>query len=199
VAAAQDKPVLYVTERCVFRLGPSGLELVEAAPGIDVERDILAHMKFHPIVNNVRSMDPRLFRPEPMGLRDRLLNLDLTDRLAYDPERHTLFLNFEGLHVRRPEDVTAIREAVASLCQQIGRRVAVVVNYDAFRLDQEVADGYAEMVRSLEDAFYTRVSRYTTSAFMRVKLGQVLTRTVRPHIFESKSEAQAFHESVGEG
>ena len=98
-----------------------------------------------------------------------------------------------------PRTSTAIRDAVATLCQQIGRRVAVVVNYDAFRLDQDVADAYAEMVRSLEDAFYTRVSRYTTSAFMRVKLGQVLTRTVRPHIFESKSEAQAFHETVGEG
>ena len=156
-------------------------------------------MKFRPIVSDVRPMDARIFRPEPMGLRDRLLNLDLTDRLAYDPERNILFLNFEGLHVRRIEDVAAIREAVAGLCQQIGRRVAVVVNYDAFRLDQEVADAYAEMVRSLEEAFYTRVSRYTTSAFMRVKLGQVLTRTVRPHIFESKSEAQAFHETVGEG
>ena len=95
--------------------------------------------------------------------------------------------------------MTAIRDAVATLCQQIGRRVAVVVNYDAFRLDPEVADAYAEMVQSLEDAFYTRVSRYTTSAFMRVKLGQILTRTVRPHIFESKSEAQAFHEKYLRG
>jgi propionate CoA-transferase len=192
-------PVLYVTERCVFRLRPEGLELVEAAPGIDVEKDILAHMRFRPIVKDVRPMDPRIFRPEPMELRERMLDLDLTDRLAYDPERNIVFLNFEGVHVRRPEDVAAIREAVAALCQQIGRRVSVVVNYDAFQLDQEVADDYAEMVRSLEEAFYTRVSRYTTSAFMRVKLGQVLTRTVRPHIFESKSEAQAFHESVGEG
>ena len=105
VAAAQDKPVLYVTERCVFRLRPDGLELVEVAPGIDVERDILAHMKFRPIVRDVRPMDPRIFRPEPMGLRERMLDLDLTDRLAYDPERNILFLNFEGLHVRRPEDV----------------------------------------------------------------------------------------------
>ncbi len=197
-AVAAGKPVLYVTERCVFRLRPDGLELAEVAPGIDVDRDILAQMKFQPIAKDVRPMDPRIFHPEPMGLRDRMLNLDLTDRLAYDPERHTLFLNFEGLHVRRPEDVTAIREAVANLCEQIGRRVAVVVNYDGFRLDQEVADAYAEMVRSLEDAFYTRVSRYTTSAFMRVKLGQVLTRTVRPHIFESKTEAQAFLDSVGD-
>ena len=105
VAAAQDKPVLYVTERCVFRLRPEGLELVEAAPGVDVEKDILAYMKFRPIVRDVRSMDPRIFRPDPMGLRERMLDLDLTDRLAYDPERNILFLNFEGLHVRRPEDV----------------------------------------------------------------------------------------------
>jgi propionate CoA-transferase len=196
VAAAQDKPVLYVTERCVFRLRPEGLELVEAAPGIDVEKDILAHMRFRPVVKDVRPMDPRIFRPEPMELRERMLDLDLTDRLAYDPERNIVFLNFEGVHVRRPEDVAAIREAVAALCQQIGRRVSVVVNYDAFQLDQEVADDYAEMVRSLEEAFYTRVSRYTTSAFMRVKLGQVLTRTVRPHIFESKAEAQAFHDKT---
>ena len=83
----------------------AGLELVEVAPGIDVERDILAQMEFRPIVNDVRPMDPRIFRPEPMDLRDRLLNLDLTDRLAYDPERNILFLNFEGLHVRRPDDV----------------------------------------------------------------------------------------------
>ena len=141
-------------------------------------------------------MDPRLFHLEPVGLRDCILDLDLTDRLAYDPERNILFLNFEGLHVRRLEDVTAIREAVVTLCSQIGRRVAAVVNYDAFKLDEEVAAAYAEMVRSLEDAFYTRVSRYTTSAFMRMKLGQVLTRTVRPHIFESKFEAQAFHQNA---
>jgi propionate CoA-transferase len=51
------------------------------------------------------------------------------------------------------------------------------------------------MVRDMEDVHYTRVSRYTTSAFMRVKLGRELTRTVRPHIFE-KAEAQAFHGKV---
>ena len=61
------------------------------------------------------------------------------------------------------------------------------------------AEAYADMVRSLEERHYTRVSRYTTSAFMRVKLGQALTRTVRPHIFESRADAQAFHDTVGEG
>ncbi len=54
------------------------------------------------------------------------------------------------------------------------------------------------MVHGLEDRFYTWSSRYTTSAFMRVKLGQTLTRTGRQHIFESKAEAQVFHETGSE-
>ena len=48
LAAEPARPVLYVTERCVFRLTPEGLELVEVAPGIDLERDILALMDFPP-------------------------------------------------------------------------------------------------------------------------------------------------------
>jgi propionate CoA-transferase len=193
LAAKMDKAVIYVTERCVFRLTDGGLELIEVAPGMDVDRDILAHMAFRPLIGEVREMDPRLFRAETVGLRSRLIDLDLTDRLAFDVERNILFLNFEGLHVRSSKDVAAIREAVTLKVQEIAKRVAVVVNYDSFRLDDDAATEYAEMVRDMENAHYTRVSRYTTSAFMRVKLGRELTRTVRPHIFESKAEAQAFH------
>lgn len=196
VAAARGKPVLYVTERCVFRLRPEGLELVEVAPGIDVERDVLAHMAFRPMLHQVKTMDRRIFKPEPMDIKRSLLDLDLTDRLAYDPDRNILFLNFEGLHVRRREDIAKIRETVVARCREIGHRVAVVVNYDAFQIADDIADEYAAMVGSLEEEHYTSVSRYSTSAFMRIKLGQVLTRTVRPHIFESKAEAQAFHEKA---
>jgi propionate CoA-transferase len=54
----------------VFRRNETGrLELIEIAPGIDIERDILAHMEFTPeISKDLKSMDARLFRPEPMGL-----------------------------------------------------------------------------------------------------------------------------------
>ncbi len=50
-----------------------GLELIEIAPGIDLERDVFAHMEFRPdVAADLRTMDARLFRPEPMGLADDL-------------------------------------------------------------------------------------------------------------------------------
>jgi propionate CoA-transferase len=71
-ATAEKRVAVYITERAVFRLGPDGLELVEVAPGIDVERDVLAMMPFRPVVRGVpRTMDARIFRDEPMGLRLR--------------------------------------------------------------------------------------------------------------------------------
>jgi len=55
--------VLYITERCVFRLIDGKITLVEVAPGIDFERDILANMDFTPeIAKDVKIMDPALFQ-----------------------------------------------------------------------------------------------------------------------------------------
>lgn len=56
--------VLYVTERAVFSLTEQGLELVEVAPGIDLEADVLARMDFRPLVRSVRTMPASLFRAE---------------------------------------------------------------------------------------------------------------------------------------
>ena len=68
-AAKNSQPVLYITERCVFALTGEGLELIEIAPGVDLERDILAQMDFTPLVSEeLREMDPRIFRDAPMGL-----------------------------------------------------------------------------------------------------------------------------------
>ena len=68
-AASKQQPVLYITERCVFELTPNGMLLTEVAPGIDIERDILAHMDFIPQISpNLKTMDARIFQPEAMGL-----------------------------------------------------------------------------------------------------------------------------------
>ncbi len=193
VAAEAGQPVLYVTERCVFRLTPEGLELAEVAPGIDIERDIVARMPFRPIIRDVRAMDERLFREPPMGLHARMLELPLDERIAHDPERDILFLNFEGLHLRSAGQVDALRDAVLAKCRSIGRRVPVVIAYDAFVLEPEIEGYFAETAAQLEREHYLGVSRYTTSAFMRLKLPQVLARAERPHIFESGHEAREFH------
>jgi propionate CoA-transferase len=63
-----------VTERCVFRLTPEGLELCEIAPGVDLERDILAKMSFRPLIRpDLPLMERRIFDDGPMGLKDELL------------------------------------------------------------------------------------------------------------------------------
>ena len=51
-AVVQEQKVVYVTERCVFELGPGGVHLTEIAPGVDLERGILRQMDFEPIVTD---------------------------------------------------------------------------------------------------------------------------------------------------
>jgi propionate CoA-transferase len=192
-AAEKEQPVLYVTERCVFRRTQDGMELTEVAPGIDIERDILAHMDFEPIVHNPLPMDPRIFVDEMMHLDETLLGLGLAQRVSYDVERNILFMNLEGMHVKSRDEVDRVRRAIEERVQLIGRKVALVANYDQFRLDPAVADTWAAMVRYLEMHYYATASRYTTSAFLRLKLGEALSRRlVKPHIFETREEAHAF-------
>lgn len=63
VAIGNRKKVLYVTERCVFRLSPKGLELIEIAPGMDLQKDILNQMEYQPLVaENLKVMDKDYFR-----------------------------------------------------------------------------------------------------------------------------------------
>jgi len=194
VAAEKGQQVLYVTERCVFALASEGLKLVQVAPGIDVEREVLAQMAFRPQIDgDMKTMDPRICSPKPMGLFATLLDLQLADRLSYDAERNALFANFEGLAIRTPDDIQSVRRVFEALCQRIGRKVALVVNYDGFRLDEALADAYFEMVSELQAKYYSTAVRYTTSAFMRLKLGVELSaRRSAAHVFETRDEAVAF-------
>lgn len=68
-AAEQGRTAVFVTERVVFQVAKGELEVIEVAPGIDLDKDVLGHMAFRPrISNNLREMDARLFREAPMGL-----------------------------------------------------------------------------------------------------------------------------------
>ncbi|RTR01120.1 acyl CoA:acetate/3-ketoacid CoA transferase [Halomonas nitroreducens] len=192
LAATDGKPVRYITERCVFELTAEGLALTEIAPGVQLERDILAHMGFTPRMDAPpRQMDARIFRDEPMGLAGELLSLPLSQRFSYDPDEGLFFINFENLRIATPADIEAIRREVERRLAPLGHRVHAIVNYDRCRIDDAMLRPYTEMVRGLEERFYTRVTRYTTSGFMRKKLGHALEeRAVSPHIYESAEEAR---------
>jgi propionate CoA-transferase len=189
-AARQGKDVLYITERCVFRRTTEGLELTEVAPGIDIERDILAKMAFKPIVTKPREMDRRIFRSDPMGLREDMLRLPLDARFSYDDERNILYLNFEDLQVKSTEVIEEVVAKIREICGPLGHKVYAVVNYDGFELDSDLEDAYLDAVQEIDDTYFHGVTRFTTSAFMRVKLGSALeSRGVAPHIYESEDEA----------
>jgi propionate CoA-transferase len=69
LAAQRGQEVSYVTERAVFQLQNGGITLTEIAPGARLEQDVLGQMGFRPKISpNLKEMDPRIFRPGPMGL-----------------------------------------------------------------------------------------------------------------------------------
>jgi propionate CoA-transferase len=197
-AMKRGQRVLYVTERCVFQLAEGGLELVEVAPGIDVERDVLARMQFRPIIRREPAiMDRRIFVADPMGLRDDLLRMPLGQRFTYDAAQQQFFVNFEGHVVRSQLDVERIRQHVTAMLGSLGHKVHAIVNYENFTIFPDVVDDYSAMVRDLADRFYSGATRYTTSSFLRAKLGDAFVRrALAPHIFENAEEAAAHMRSL---
>jgi propionate CoA-transferase len=192
-ARRRGQSVLYVTERAVFRLHERGLELIEIAPGLDLERDVLAHMDFAPVIERTpTTMSADLFADAPMGLRERLLQRPLQSRFALDPGNATLYVDFEHLRIRNGADIEAVRHEVEEVLAGVGRRVDVVVNYDHFELAPELDAPWAVMVGALVQRHYARVTRYSASGFLRAKLGAALAaQGVDPGLCESAEQARA--------
>ena len=71
-ASDKGQPVLFVTERAVFKLGSEGLVLVEIAPGISLEQDVLQKMGFRPIISpDLKEMPAVIFSDSPVvGLKE---------------------------------------------------------------------------------------------------------------------------------
>ena len=180
-ACRRGQRVLYVTERCVFELKPGGgdggqgrLELIEIAPGINLERDVLAQMDFMPAISpQLRLMDAALFLDEPIGLRHRLLATPLAQRFELDRAHGMLFINFEGLAVDSTADIEAIEHQITALLaplEPLVERVAAVVNYDSFSILPRLIDDYSAMVQRLSERYYSRVTRYGTGGFLKARL-----------------------------
>jgi propionate CoA-transferase len=93
--------------------------------------------------------------------------------------------------MRSEADIERIRQIVTDRIAPLGKRVYAIVNYDNFTIEPDLLDAYSAMVRGLMDKYYADVTRYTTSGFLRMKLGHALERRgVAPHIYESAAEAE---------
>ncbi len=178
-AIRRGQRVLYVTERCVLQLcgdaQASRLEVIEIAPGMDLQRDVLAQMDFLPDISaQLQLMDSALFAEPAMGLRERLLATPLAQRFALDAKRRLLFINCEGLAIDKIADIAEIERMIVDLLSPLvhtpAERVAVVVNYDSFTILPALVDPYSAMVKRLTARFYSRVTRYGTGGFLKARL-----------------------------
>jgi propionate CoA-transferase len=194
-AARRGQEALFITERCVFRLvidgGMSGLELIEIAPGVDLERDILAQMDFKPAISaELKLMDARIFGSLPMNWRVDFLAQPLEQRLVYDAQQELFFVNFEGFEVSDAATIERICELVSERLAPLGRKVPAVINYDNFSIAPDLMDEYVEAVNQLAERYYSKVTRYAHSTFMRASLGRAFRRIEKDAaLFANSAEA----------
>jgi propionate CoA-transferase len=189
-ADARGQVVLYITERCVLRLGDEGLQLIEIAPGVDLERDVLARMGFRPqIAPDLCEMDAAIFTDTPLGLGERS-PLTLDERVKYDADDNLVFINFEGLIVNTLDEAEMLASFLDRRLHELGRRVNLIVNYDNFELGCPATPRFLEMVRKHEQGYLLCSTSYSTDAFLRRKLGRAFAEArLSQQIYRSLEDA----------
>lgn len=174
-AVRRGQKVFYVTERAVFRRtnAQDVIELIEIAPGVDLQKDILDQMSFTPAISpDLREMDRRIFTDRKMGAASDFFG-SLEDRITYDEENHTIYLEMFGIVLNSEEDVewfgVAMREVLRPYVELQGK-VNMISNYDGFDLGKGLEGLYTETIEGVQNDCYSSWTRYTGSAFQRAKL-----------------------------
>ena len=179
LAAEKSQPVLYVTERCVFTITTEGMELIEVAPGIDIEKDILAHMDFKPIMRSVKTMDPTIFINEPMQLRTKMMEMPIEERIVLDKEKARISINLRAYKVTTKLHVLEIKNRIEGLCKDFAKPVEIIAWCDGIEIDDALQDEYSVMLSSIDERYYTNLVHYTRDPFIRLRFGAELKKRDR--------------------
>ena len=170
LAAQRKQEVLYVTERCVFKIQEKGVELIEIAPGIDLEKDILLHMDFKPIMNDIRLMDSRIFIPEIMDLRKDMIDAPISKRIAVCEKSGELKCNFRGYEITKKKQIDMIEARIIEVCSALKGRVHCQSWYDDFFVSEKYLKIYTKMINSLGERYFSSVSYCVHDPFLRLQL-----------------------------
>ena len=174
LAADTGQPVLYVTERCVFSISKEGLELIEIAPGIDLHKDILAHMEFTPIMRSVGLMDARIFIDEPMQLSNEMAELPLEERIILNENLNQLSINLNAYTVSSKFNILQIKQYIENLCKTYKQPVDMVATYENFEIRDELKSYFAYMIASFDKSDYHSLTHYTQDPDIRSTFSETL-------------------------
>jgi propionate CoA-transferase len=143
-------------------------------------------------------MDARLFIDKRMGLRGDMLNMNMANRLYHDAKGNVVFANLSGISLENEDDLETFREPFEAFLADLGQKVNLISNHDGMSIAPRLAGKWADLLSRLESDYYLTACRYSTSPFLRQKLGQDLkNRAIAPHIFETQKEAAAYLASTG--
>lgn len=174
-AVRRGQEVLYVTERAVFRRTGkhSTLELIEIAPGVDLQKDILDQMDFKPVVSHkLKTMDTRIYGLKAMDAVSELFG-SLSERVTYHSEEHTVYLDMFGITLNTADDVTWLFSSLRAILHPIVEEkgpVEMVINYDGFDISKGLEAKYIGATSEIEKEMYSSVKRYAGHAFKRAQL-----------------------------
>lgn len=176
-AVRRGQKVFYVTERAVFRRSAlyDKIELIEIAPGIDLQKDVLDQMEFEPVVSPyLKEMDKRIFLDKPM---ERKLFGSLDERFDYDQEEHTIYLNLFGVSLNSEADVnwfiSGLDRILESYTKEKGT-LHMVVNYDGFDLKSGLEDLYKDLLEvSVRLTFFNNTCNATNILYAHHKLYRI--------------------------
>ena len=173
LAAERNQEVLYVTERCVFKLHERGLELIEVAPGVDIDKDVLGLMSFKPIINDVKLMDKRIFIAKEMGLRTDFIDAPISKRLQIT-EDGELNCNLVGYKIKKQKHLDIIQARTAELCNDLSEKILFRMTCKHFKIKEKFLKDFAEMLVNMMHRYFSSFELDIKEPFLRINLSEAL-------------------------